>query len=136
MYVMVGSAMLGFSISPSKLWNDFNIESDIDIVVISEKIFDAYWKELLDFNINVTARTEKEDKNYRDFLKYFLKGWIRPDLLPGAYSKTDEWFEFFRSISYGKYGNYKIAGAVFRNEYFFEKYHSHNIDKLRVKKYE
>ncbi|MDF5726300.1 MAG: hypothetical protein PUP91_38845, partial [Rhizonema sp. PD37] len=30
---MVGSAKLGFSISPSKLWQPFSDESDIDIIV-------------------------------------------------------------------------------------------------------
>lgn len=134
--VMVGSAKLGFSIAPKKLWNNFNDESDIDIVVISEQVFDNYWKELLNFNINVKARSEQEDKNFREFLEYFLKGWIRPDLFPFDYPKKNEWFEFFRSISYGKYGNYKIAGAIFRNEYFFEQYHLRNISKLRVENYE
>ncbi|UII81593.1 hypothetical protein [Flagellimonas sp. CMM7] len=134
--VMVGSAKLGFSIAPKKLWNDFNEESDIDIVVISEEVFDEYWKELLDFNINTKARTEQEDKMYREFLEYFLKGWIRPDLFPFNYSKKNAWFEFFKSISYGKYGNYKIAGAIFRNEYFFEEYHSRNIKKLRTENHE
>ncbi len=134
--IMVGSAKLGFSIAPKKLWNNFSEESDIDIVVISETIFDEYWKDLLDFNINVKARSEAEDKMYRDFLEYFLKGWIRPDLFPFTYSKKNDWFEFFKSISYGRYGNYKIAGAIFRNEYFFEKYHSRNINKLRRQNYE
>lgn len=134
--VMVGSAKLGFSIAPNKLWNDFSEESDIDIVVISEDIFDSYWKEILDFNINNKARSEKEDENYREFLEYFLKGWIRPDLFPFNYPKKNEWFEFFKSLSYGKYGNYKIAGAIFRNEYFFENYHTRNIKKLRQKEHE
>jgi len=134
--VMVGSAKLGFSIAPKKLWKDFNDESDIDLVVISEDVFDEYWKELLDFNINTKARSEREDKNYREFLEYFLKGWIRPDLFPFNYPKKNEWFEFFKSISYGKYGNYKVAGAIFRNEYFFESYHSRNINKLRADNHE
>lgn len=134
--IMIGSAKLGFSIAPKKLWKDFNEESDIDIVIISEEIFDLYWKELLDFNINTKVRTEQEDTNYRDFLEYFLKGWIRPDLFPFNYPKKDAWFEFFKSISYGKYGNYKIAGAIFRNEYFFEKYHRRNINRLRADNHE
>lgn len=134
--VMIGSAKLGFSIAPHKLWNNFSEESDIDIVVISEEIFDEYWKELLNFNINVKSRSEQDDQKYREFLEYFLKGWIRPDLFPFTYPKKNEWFEFFKSISYGKYGNYKVAGAIFRNEYFFEAYHSRNINKLRIQKYE
>ena len=133
---MVGSAKLGFSIAPKKLWANFSEESDIDIVVISEQVFDDYWKELLNFNINVKARTEHEDKNFREFLEYFLKGWIRPDLFPFSYSQKDKWFDFFKTISYGKYGNYKIAGAIFRNEYFFEEYHIRNITKLRLKNHD
>lgn len=134
--VMVGSAKLGFSIAPKKLWNNFNEESDIDIVVISEEVFDEYWKELLDFNINTKARTLEEDQRFREFLEYFLKGWIRPDLFPFNYSKKNKWFEFFNSISYGKFGNFKIAGAIFRNEYFFEHYHTRNINKLRTNNHE
>jgi len=132
--VMVGSAKLGFSIAPHKLWNNFSEESDIDIVVISEDVFDEYWKELLDFNIKVKARSKEEDDRYRKFLEYFLKGWLRPDLFPFKYNKKSTWFDFFKSISYGnKFGNYKVTGAIFRNQYFFEKYHSTNIQKLRQK---
>lgn len=134
--VMVGSAKLGFSIAPHKLWKKFDDESDIDIVVISESLYDQYWKELLDFNIDVKARTGTEDSNYRKFLEYFLKGWIRPDLFPFKYSGKEAWFDFFNKISYGKFGNHKIAAAIFRNEYFFEHYHMRNINQLRLTDHE
>jgi len=134
--LIVGSAKLGFSIAPKKLWKPFNDESDIDVVVISEQLFDTYWKELLDFNIDLKARSTDEDSNYRMFLEYFLKGWIRPDLFPFKYYKKDDWFNFFKESSYGKFGNYKIAGAIFKNEYFFEYYHTRNINKLRLTKHE
>lgn len=134
--VMVGSAKLGFSIAPHKLWRKFDEESDIDIVLISEILYDKYWKELLDFNIDVKARSETEDKNYRKFLEYFLKGWIRPDLFPFKYAGKDAWFDFFNKISYGKFGNHKIAAAIFKNEYFFEHYHIRNINQLRLTNHE
>ena len=35
---MIGSAKLGFSISPTKLWRKINDDSDIDMVIISEKL--------------------------------------------------------------------------------------------------
>lgn len=37
---MVGSAKLGFSIAPTKLWNSFSEESDIDIAIISRTLFE------------------------------------------------------------------------------------------------
>jgi hypothetical protein len=60
--IMIGSAKLGFSISPLKLWKPFNDDSDIDMVTISPDVFDQFWKELYDFNINLTNRTEGEHR--------------------------------------------------------------------------
>ncbi len=130
--IMVGSSKLGFSIAPDKLWKHTEETSDIDMVVISDEVFDFFWKDLLDFNINIVARTEKEDADFREFLEYFLKGWIRPDKFPFKYAVKDKWFEYFKSISYNKYKKRKITVAVFRNEYFFEKYHTLNIKKIRL----
>ncbi|MBK7242452.1 MAG: hypothetical protein IPH98_01150 [Saprospiraceae bacterium] len=130
--IMVGSSKLGFSIAPDKLWKHTEETSDIDMVVISDVVFDFFWKDLLDFNINVVARTIKEDADFREFLEYFLKGWIRPDKFPFKYAVKDKWFEYFKSISYNKYKKRKITVAVFRNEYFFEKYHTLNIKKIRL----
>lgn len=129
--IMVGSAKLGFSISPLKLWRPFNDDSDIDMVIISTELFDRFWKELYDFNINLTDRSEDEDKQYRDFLNYFFRGWLRPDMFPFSYHGRTEWFEFFKSISYGDYGDYKVTGAIFKNDDFYESYHSRNIRAIR-----
>ncbi|WP_218011752.1 hypothetical protein [Bacillus cereus] len=129
--IMVGSAKLGFSIAPKKLWTPIHDNSDIDMVIISEELYDQYWKQLLEFNINLTYRTEKEDDLYRDFLEYFFKGWLRPDKFPFNFPDKQEWFDFYKSISYKEYDKRKISGAIYRNEYFFKKYHENNIKKLR-----
>jgi hypothetical protein len=129
---MIGSAKLGFSIVPSKLWKPFDDDSDLDMVIISEKQFDTFWIDLHQFNINLTVRSTGEEKKYRDFLEYFFKGWIRPDLFPFDYSGRKKWFDFFKSISYDKFGERKITGAIFKNFYFFESYHIMNIKKIRL----
>lgn len=128
---MVGSAKLGFSIARPKLWKPFNDESDIDMVVVSENVFDRLWEEISDLNISLYDRSEQDDQKFNSFLKYFFRGWIRPDLLPLRYHKTQMWFEYFRSISYKEFGSYKITGAIFRNEFFFRKYHETNINIIR-----
>jgi predicted nucleotidyltransferase len=130
--IMVGSAKLGFSIAPKKLWTKIHDDSDIDMVIISEQLFDHYWKQLLEFNINLTYRNEQEDKKYREFLEYFFKGWLRPDKFPFNFPDKQAWFDFFKSISYKEYDKRKITGAIYRNEYFFKKYHENNIKKLRI----
>ncbi len=129
--VMVGSAKLGFSISPLKRWQLFHGESDIDMVIISSEIFDRFWKELYNFNIKLTYRTEKEEKQYYRFLDYFFKGWLRPDVFPFSYVGRKGWLDFFKSISYGEFGDHKITGAVFRDWGFYEAYHTSNIREIR-----
>jgi hypothetical protein len=128
---MIGSAKLGFSIAPNKLWKPFTLESDIDIVVVSPKLFEKLWESIHEFNISLISRTDREDKIYQNFLKYFFKGWIRPDLFPFEYPAKTQWFEFFKSISYKKYGPQKIACALYHSFNFFEKYHVENVSKLR-----
>lgn len=129
--MMVGSAKLGFSISPEKLWKPCGDDSDIDVVLISETLFEEYWRDLLGFKIDLAVRTDSEDGRYRDFLEYLFKGWLRPDLFAFSFHKRKEWFDFFESLSYGRYTQRKISAALFKNYYFFEKYHALNIKNIR-----
>ena len=129
---MVGSAKLGFSIAPDQLWKPFDDESDIDMVIVSPEVFDRFWKQLYNFNINLTVRTKDEQIKYKKFLKYFFKGWIRPDFFPFDYPQREQWEAFFNSISYGQYRNRKITGALYRDMEFFEGYHVMNIGRLRL----
>ena len=130
--IMVGSGKLGFSISPLKRWQPSHDESDIDVAIISSDIFDRFWKELYDFNIKLTDRTVEQEKQYYRFLDYFFKGWLRPDVFPFSYVGQKEWLDFFKSISYGEFGDHrKISGAVFRDWGFYEAYHTSNIREIR-----
>ncbi|MBD2212658.1 hypothetical protein H6G27_22685 [Nostoc linckia FACHB-104] len=127
---MVGSGKLSFSIAPKKLWNPFSDTSDIDMAIISQRIFENFWSELYDFNILLKSRTENEQKLYNRFLKNFFKGWIRPDLFPFGYPGKNKWLDYCRSISY-KFSEQKVNCAIYYNFDFFEKYHISNINKLR-----
>lgn len=128
---MVGSAKLGFSIARSKLWKTFDDDSDIDMVIISEAVFDRLWKILSTLNVGHYDRTEQEQKKFDSFLKYFFRGWIRPDFLPLKHAEAQEWLDYFKSISYKRFGPYKITCAVFKEEFFFRKYHERNIHLIR-----
>lgn len=133
---MTGSSKLGFSISPTKLWRPIDgnpkKDSDIDIVIISNEIFDNYWKSIFSFK-EKTIPTSNIDENHGEFLEYFFKGWLRPDKFPYKYEGSDEWFEFFREISYKKeFGSRKIAAAIYREEYFFNAYNIKNLNGIRT----
>jgi len=42
---IVGSGKLGFSIKPTRRYGAFNDDSDIDIAVVSTRLFERVWKE-------------------------------------------------------------------------------------------
>lgn len=125
---ITGSAKLGFSPHKRKV---FDYDSDIDIAIVSPKLYEEILYVIYDYQMELRRARRKiafdELKMYHDFLEYTALGWIRPDKLPLSF-KVDklktEWFEFFRSISYGgsEVGNYKASAGVFKTYQHFENY--------------
>jgi len=101
--VMIGSAKLGFSIAPGKVWKNFDVESDIDMAIVSDKLFDDFWKVLYDFNIYLSSRSIRDEAKYRDFLDAFFKGWFRPDLFHFILRKRRTGLNFARAFHMGNY---------------------------------
>lgn len=127
--LVVGSAKLGFSIAPKKRYRKFHDESDIDVVLISPHLFEKIWEAV--FNYWTTGGYwEREQK----FKEYLFRGWIRPDMLPPSsmFSICEDWWEFFRSITKGgKYGEYKITGALYKSWHFLESYQRLCVDSCK-----
>jgi hypothetical protein len=114
----VGSAKLGFSIAPQKRYRAFNNESDIDVVIVSDRLFDRLWAEFHAAKGGDVAWPRRDD-----FLKYLFKGWLRPDLFPDVRGHfADGWWEFFQGLS--KDQPAKVTGAIYRTWDFFEAYQS------------
>lgn len=56
---IVGSAKLGFSLSPTKAFRTFSENSDIDIVIVSESVFRQSWNAFLELNKRAPLRSYK-----------------------------------------------------------------------------
>jgi predicted nucleotidyltransferase len=134
---IVGSAKLGFS--PHK-GSPFDLDSDIDVAVVSGDLYDRILDEILRFQIELNSSrasvTEKELLRYHQFLEYTALGWIRPDKLPVSfrfYEMKNRWFEFFRSISNGgsEVGNYLVSAGVFKSYFHLERYHVSSLYNIR-----
>ncbi|WP_029816484.1 hypothetical protein [Vibrio parahaemolyticus] len=134
---ITGSGKLGFS--PHKQ-TKFSYESDIDVAIVSKKLFDQLMEAIRHYQMNLRnnriAVTEKELKKYHEFLEYSAIGWIRPDLLPESFSvKTlkEGWFDFFNSISHGKseVGNYKVSAGCFKTYRHLELYTFSGLKKIK-----
>lgn len=133
---IVGSAKLGFSYYKG---TEFNYDSDIDVVIVNEKLFEEFYFKITDYQYQLDRQYKtvdlKELKIYTDFLQYLVKGWMRPDKLPTSFQvdllKT-EWFDFFESISYNnsEVGNYKVAAGLFKNYEYLEKYYTRSVEDV------
>lgn len=118
--LVVGSAKLGFSIAPKKKFRHFGDTSDIDVVIVSDRLFSTVWASVYSFwKDKVLWETEA------DFKKYLFRGWIRPDKLPPStkFHLSKDWWEFFREVTAsGQFGPYKISGALYKSWEFLESY--------------
>lgn len=127
--LVVGSAKLGFSIAPKKRYREFHDESDIDVVLVSPLLFDKVWEAV--FNYWKSGSYWERHQKFKDYL---FRGWIRPDLLPPSrmFSIGEDWWEFFRSVTRsGRYGDYKISGALYKSWHYLESYQTLCVDSCR-----
>lgn len=135
--LIVGSAKLGFS--PYK-WTEFSLDSDIDLVIVSNELFYRIAGLAADLEYRIRAQDvflrSRQWSDYQKFLRYLLIGWMRPDVLPRVdpcLIFKDEWFGFFSDISFGKseVGNYNVSAAVFRSHRELEVYTVESVKKSR-----
>ena len=125
--ILVGSAKLGFSIAPNKRYQHFRDESDLDVAVISQDLFDGLWSIAFDY-WNVAGYWYRGAK----FKDYLFRGWVRPDYLPPNVQSANDWFEYFRQLtSSQKFGPFKISAGVYKSWQFLERYQEIAIAQCR-----
>ena len=135
---IVGSAKLGFS--PFKNFKPFDFDSDIDVSIVSRKLYEEILDEIRKFQMEYRAArkavTTDEVRLYHEFLEYTALGWIRPDKLPLSFQiedLKDDWFRFFEALSNGKseVGNYKVSAGVFKDYKHLELYTISGIKQVK-----
>src|SRR5438876_8115973 len=109
---IVGSAKIGFSLSPESFRRNFGDHSDIDVIIVDAGLFDTVWHSVLRWNYprRQGARLIAPDFRFRKArAKEIYWGWMRPDQIEFAHisyvSLLDplrqlkaRWFEAFRSL--------------------------------------
>lgn len=89
---IVGSAKVGYSLSPSKLFSPFHDEcpdkqsSDIDIAIISEHLFKRFWDEL-----RQAKKIWYKQTYYNHLTKSIFRGYINGKDLMQVDGMRDEW---------------------------------------------
>jgi len=141
---IVGSGKLGFSIKPDKdnkrfyqfksFDHDFDKnqiknKSDLDVAIVSSKLFDEQLVSLYD-HTDSYMDTVFSGRAKNQFSKYVLKGWIRPDKLPHDYviSPSIEKVQLEFSKKYGR----DVNIGIYKSWYYFENYHRNNVQTLSL----
>ncbi|GAB2899774.1 hypothetical protein ACCI51_18125 [Microbulbifer echini] len=125
--ILVGSGKLGFSIKPSRRFRAFNDDSDIDIAIVSTKLFEKIWEEAYLFK-----KSGADWPSSNRFFKYISEGWIRPDKLPTSsyFTFTAEWWNFFNDLtSSNRFGPYKVRGGLYHSHFFLQEYQTICIEQ-------
>lgn len=118
--LIVGSGKLGFSIAPGKRYKEFGDQSDLDVVIVSRRLFEAIWEDLYRY-YSEGGWWERE----LEFTTYLFRGWIRPDKLPPdhRFEFARKWWSFFDELSVSReYTAARVRGAIYKSWYFLEAY--------------
>lgn len=134
---VVGSAKLGFALFQKKLksgavlprFRQFGPNSDIDLAIISPKIFEILWDEISAYAIHRTY-FPWDSARLGDYL---VHGWLRPDLFPNArLERCDKWWGVFRTLSADpRFGRKRISGAPFHNFEHLRRYIARGLRECR-----
>lgn len=126
--VVVGSAKIGFSLSPHNFPRQFSEESDIDVIVVNESLFDEVWKTMLKWNYPRRYRLNGADWDWaRLRMSDLYWGWFVPDkiryeglsfpkVLKPLRDISTNWFNAFRSLSRKpEFASRAVSGRLYRS---------------------
>lgn len=145
--VIVGSAKLGFSLSPYNFPREFSPESDIDVLVVDSDLFDSIWMTLLKWWY--PRRTIKLGGMENDWASARRKdvfwGWVVPneiryegisfpDVLKPIRDISASWFNAFRSLSlHPELSDRNVNGRLYRTWEHAMRYHCDGLRQISIK---
>ena len=133
---MVGSARIGFSLSPNKYGAPFNEFSDIDIVVVSSSLFDPSWIDLLESKYTkgsiLTTRTKRGLKEHRE-AHHIYNGWMYPEAVLQVLQIGERWLSTFNGLSrIEELASRTVTGRLYKTWQHARLYHRWSLQKVRV----
>lgn len=132
---VVGSSKLGCSLTPpvknreSKLFRSFNEESDIDIAIVSDKLFETYW------TLFRHSYSEVNKRIYSYISRGIYRGYINEKYLDQVDGCRKEWNEKAakskKVLRNDLYIQPEITYRLYRSWEDFEEYHLQSINEIK-----
>jgi len=141
---IVGSGRTGFSLNPHNFPRRFSDESDLDVAVIDEKLFDVVWMTMLKWNYprrRGLPAGEREWRNTRQNELYW--GWFSPDAIgyeglqfPEQLTQLRDlsarWFDAFQSVgTIPEFATRPVGGRLYRSWKHVLLYHLDGLRQLK-----
>ena len=142
---VVGSARIGFSLSPDAFPRAFSATSDIDVLVVDAALFDTMWKTMLEWNYprKRSGLAETDSSWARARRKELYWGWFVPSRiqfdglsLPAALRPMRDiattWFNAFHSLSkYRAFATRQVSGRLYRSWEHALLYHADGLRQIK-----
>jgi hypothetical protein len=116
-FTVVGSAKLGFSLAPHKYGRPFSDDSDIDVVLVSDDLYQELWLQLIEFRKSTWyALSRKNKENFSKLQSSMFYGSIRFDQLTSDFNFARDWWKFFNTLSRdSRFGPRRIRAMIFKS---------------------
>lgn len=132
---VIGSARIGFSLSPAKFGQPFGEYSDIDILVVSQSLFDPSWLDMLNRwgrkRIRLNDQTKRRLENHREY-HYVYNGWIYPGSLVQVLGIGQRWLRTFNGLSrITALAGRTVGGRLYRTWDHARYYHRWSLGRVK-----
>lgn len=142
---IIGSARVGFALSPDAFPRPFTDESDVDVLVVDEALFDLVWQSILAWNYPRRYKLPKQERRWQQKMQSDLFwGWFVPDriryeglqfpkaLLPMRDLST-KWFDAFQELgSQPALLRREVNGRLYRSWKHAQLYHIDSLRRVRA----
>lgn len=145
---IVGSGKMGFSLSPDTFAMPFSDESDIDVIIVNNELFDSCWSTILKWHYprRYTGLEISADRGWAgDRKKDIYWGWIEPDrikftgltfpqTLRPLRDFSTRWFNTFKGLSrYTDFAGRNVNGRLYRTWEHATLYHVEGLRVIKAK---
>ena len=132
---VVGSARLGFSLTPDKFGTPFSTRSDVDVIIVSAEYFDASWVDILTNRRTPWWSLRSSTRDYLDQHRdqfHIYNGWIYPSLVAEALAIGESWISTFNGLSrIPALSSRRIGGRLYRTWEHARNYHRRSLRQVR-----
>jgi hypothetical protein len=142
---VVGSGRIGFSLNPNTFPRRFSSESDLDVLIVDQKLFDLVWMTMLKWNyprrLNLPGGEAKwRNRRQKDLFwgwfypdKIQFEGLLFPEQLEPLRILSVTWFNAFQSVgTIPQFATRAVSGRLYRTWKHVILYHLEGLRQLKA----